>query len=151
MSHIFTTYTVKLVKEKAGVYEAPNKVTSAADVAAVCHKVLKTHELATEKMHVFFLNTKNHITGFAEVSSGTLNASLVHPREVFKAAILHNAHGIILTHNHPSGDTEPSRADKQVTTAIKEAGKLLQIELLDHVITGDLDTGYTSFLEHGLL
>lgn len=157
--HLFRRYAVKLVKENAGIYEAPNKVSSARDVAEVCYKVLRTHELATEKMHVFFLDTKNHITGFTEISSGTLNASLIHPREVFKAAIMHNAYAIIISHNHPSGDTAPSNADKRVTTAIREAAKLLQIELLDHVITGDFEDGespyqsysYTSFRELGLL
>jgi len=75
---------------------------------------------------------------------------LVHPREVFKAAILNNCNSIIVTHNHPSGDVTPSQADIQVTDILKKAGKLLNIEVLDHIITGDEDT-YYSMRENGTI
>jgi len=78
------------------------------------------------------------------ISKGTLNASLVHPREVFKGALLANAHAIIIAHNHPSGDVEPSIADKTSTEKLVDAGKLLNIEILDHVIIGSKG-GYFSF------
>ncbi len=83
------------------------------------------------------LNTKNNITGINVVSIGSLNSSLVHPREVFKAAILGNAAAIILAHNHPSGDPSPSPEDLEITRRLVEAGKILGIEVLDHVIIGD--------------
>ncbi len=102
-----------------------------------------------EHLFVLHLNTKNQITKTELVSVGTLNAALIHPREVFKAAIKESSHAIILVHNHPSGDTEPSNADKQVTELLKKASAVIQIELLDHIITGK--TGWFSFRESGLL
>ncbi len=102
-----------------------------------------------EHLYVLHLNTKNQITKTELVSVGTLNAALIHPREVFKAAIKESSHAIILVHNHPSGDTEPSSADKQVTELLKKASAVIQIDLLDHVITGK--TGWFSFRESGIL
>ncbi len=102
-----------------------------------------------EHLFVLHLNTKNQITKTELVSVGTLNAALIHPREVFKSAIKESSHAIILVHNHPSGDTEPSNADKQVTELLKKASTVVQIDLLDHVITGK--TGWFSFRESGIL
>ncbi len=104
-----------------------------------------------KKEHLFalHLNTKNQVTRNDLISVGTLNASLIHPREIFKSAIRESAHAIILVHNHPSGDTEPSRSDRQVTALLKQAGTIMQIELLDHVITGK--DNWFSFREQGLL
>lgn len=102
-----------------------------------------------EHLFVLHLNTKNQIIRSELVSVGTLNASLIHPREVFKAAIRESAHAIILVHNHPSGDVEPSNADRQVTSLLKEASSLIQIDLLDHIIIGT--TGWFSFRENSLL
>ncbi|TLM97475.1 hypothetical protein FDZ73_24970, partial [bacterium] len=83
------------------------------------------------------------------VSIGSLNASLVHPRELFKNAIKKSAAALILVHNHPSGDPSPSREDIDVTRRLAEAGKLLGIEILDHVIIGDLK--YVSLKEKGII
>ena len=88
---------------------------------------------------IICLNTRNRVICINTVSIGSLNASLVHPREVFKPAILANAASIILAHNHPSGETEPSKDDIEITKRVKEAGNLLGIELLDHVIISDSD------------
>jgi DNA repair protein RadC len=90
-----------------------------------------------EHFIVLLLDTKNKVTGINTVSIGSLNSSIVHPREVFKPAIIANAAGIILAHNHPSGDPTPSREDIEVTRQLIEAGKLLQIPVLDHVVLGD--------------
>lgn len=89
-----------------------------------------------ENFVVLLLNQKNEINGINLVSVGTLTTALVHPREVFKAAILANAACIIIGHNHPSGDTEPSKEDFAMTKQLKAAGKLLGIPVLDHVIVG---------------
>ncbi len=86
---------------------------------------------------VLLLNTKNVLIEQQVVSIGTVNSSLVHPREVFKQAIRKNAANIIIVHNHPSGDSEPSDEDYQITETMKKAGKLLGIPVLDHVIIGD--------------
>ena len=87
-----------------------------------------------EHFVVFFLDIRNQKIKRQVVSIGTLNASLVHPREVFEEAIRHNSAQIIVAHNHPSGDTEPSEEDLQITHRLKKAGEILGIELLDHVI-----------------
>ncbi len=104
--------------------------------------------LDRENFVVVLLNTKNEVIEFPTISVGTLSASLVHPREVFKPAIRASAAGIILAHNHPSGKVEPSREDREVTGRLKEAARIIGIEVLDHVILGD---GYFSMKEHGIL
>lgn len=91
---------------------------------------------AKEHFKLILLNTRNRVIRIAHVSTGTLNASLVHPREVFKEAIRHSAASVIIAHNHPSGDTEPSSEDLRITKKLVEAGRLLGIEVLDHVIVG---------------
>ena len=102
-----------------------------------------------EHLFVLHLNTKNQIIKPELVSVGTLNAALIHPREVFKSAIRESAHAIILVHNHPSGDVEPSNADKQVTTLLKQASAIIQIDLLDHIIIARSE--WFSFRERSLL
>jgi DNA repair protein RadC len=104
--------------------------------------------LDRENFVVVLLNTKNEVMGFPTVSVGTLSASLVHPREVFKPAIRASAAGIVLAHNHPSGRVGPSREDREVTGRLKQASEIIGIEVLDHVILGD---GYFSMKEHGIL
>ncbi len=96
------------------------------------------------------VNAKNEVNAIEIVSTGTLSSALVHPREIFKAAILSNAHAVILCHNHPSGDPAPSREDREITRRLVEAGMLMGIEVLDHVIIGDHHR-YVSFRERGLL
>ena len=102
-----------------------------------------------EHFAVMLLNTKNHIIGLRDISIGSLTASIVHPREVFKEAALQSAAAIILLHNHPSGDTSPSREDISVTQRMVKAGKIMDIPVLDHVILGD--GRWTSLKEKGLL
>ena len=89
-----------------------------------------------EHFYALFLDTKNRIIGEELISVGTLNASLIHPREVFNPAIKASANSIILVHNHPSGNCKPSAEDKDITEKLKEAGKILGIKVLDHVIIG---------------
>ena len=104
--------------------------------------------LDRERFVIVLLNTKNAVLGTPTVSIGTLSSSLVHPREVFKPAIQAGAAAVILVHNHPSGKTEPSREDRNVTRRLVEAGETIGIEVLDHVVIGDF---YLSMKEHGLL
>jgi DNA repair protein RadC len=101
-----------------------------------------------EHFYAVLLDTKNHVLGVELVSVGGLSASLAHPREVFKAAIRRSAAAVILAHNHPSGDPMPSAEDIQITKAMVEAGKLLDIAVLDHLIIGD--GRYQSLKEKGL-
>lgn len=94
------------------------------------------------------LNGKNQIICKDTVSIGSLNQSIVHPREVFKTALLSNAAAMVLIHNHPSGDPNPSSEDRNITSRLKEAGDLLGIRVMDHIIIGD---DYYSFVEAGLM
>ncbi len=113
--------------------------TSAAALAALLQ------DEPAEVFAILCLSTKHRVIGYHEVSRGTLDATLVHPREVFKAALLANAAAIILTHNHPSGDPTPSPDDYQLTRRLVDAGKLIGVEVLDHIIVGD--SRYFSFRE----
>ena len=103
-----------------------------------------------EVLLVMMLNTKNRVVGLHRAHVGSLNASVVHPREVMKCAILNNAASIIVSHQHPSGDPTPSREDIDITKRLAEAAKILGIELLDHVIV--THTGnHVSLKEKGYL
>jgi len=90
-----------------------------------------------ERFVVACLDTKHRVQCVVVITIGTLDASLVHPREVFKPAFIEGSSAIVLSHNHPSGNTDPSREDRQVTERLTEAGKLLGITVLDHIIHGD--------------
>lgn len=128
------TVTIQLGKEKSGLYES-NKIESALDVFNIADKYLANAD--REHFCVMCLDTKNKVNCINTVSVGSLNSSIVHQREVFKAAILSNANAIILFHNHPSGDPTPSREDVDATKKIAQAGEIMGIELIDHVIVGD--------------
>ena len=106
-------------------------------------------EEAQEVFGILILNTKNKVVAVHEVSRGTLNSSMVHPREVFKPAVLHNAAGIICFHNHPSGDTEPSKEDIEITERLVGAGAIMGIVVMDHIVVGD--DGYTSLRDRGVM
>ncbi|HHV35484.1 MAG TPA: DNA repair protein RadC [Syntrophomonadaceae bacterium] len=105
--------------------------------------------LDREHFRVMLLNTKNRVLGIETVSIGSLNASLVHPREVFKRAIQRSAASVILVHNHPSGDPSPSPEDVEITQRLCEAGRIIGIEILDHIIIGD--HVFASLREKGLI
>ncbi len=102
-----------------------------------------------EIFKVVLLNTKNEIISDIDVSKGTLNSSLVHPREVFREAIKRSTNKIILMHNHPSGTIEPSKEDKNVTSRLIKCGELIGIEVIDHIIIGD--GLYFSFKENMII
>ncbi len=140
---------VVLVKEKVGRYELPKKIDSPDQAYKAITEIKNVQEEAQEVFGILILNTKNKIVAVHEISRGTLNSSVVHPREVFKPAVLHNAAAIICFHNHPSGDLEPSREDIEITKRLVEAGKILGIEVLDHIIVSD--EGYTSLKGRGVM
>lgn len=120
---------------------------SSRDVAAYYMPLLAGQK--REQFQVVLLDQKNRIIKDIMISQGSLTASVVHPREVFNAAIRDAAAAIICVHNHPSGDPQPSREDRVLTTRLYEAGRLLGIQVLDHIIVGR-DT-YMSFADEGLL
>ena len=141
--------SVKIQLVKDGSINAAERpyISTPEDAAAIMQPVVEL--LAEERMYVMLLSTKNRVNAIQEVSVGSLNASVVHPREIFKAAILSNAAALILVHNHPSGDPTPSPEDIALTKAIVDAGKILNIPVLDHVIMGD--RRYCSLKEKGVL
>ncbi len=149
MAKIMTKYRLELVKEESHKYEVETRISCPKDIYEVLTKVCRIQCNAEEVFILITLNTKNIVTGYFEVHRGTINTSLVHPREVFKRALLNNASNIMVAHNHPSGDPNPSKEDIQITERLKEAGNLLGINLLDHIIVGE--DKYISLKEKGVL
>jgi len=150
MSRIQVSFErIVLVKEKVGRYELPRMIGSPEEAYNAITTITNVQEEAQEVFGILILNTKNKIAAVHEVSRGALNGSLVHPREVFKPAVLHNAAAIICFHNHPSGDPEPSRDDIEITKRLVEAGKIIGIGILDHIIVGDEE--YVSLKERGVM
>lgn len=138
---------VEMVKERA-VRFATNLVRTPQDAASILACFLAGVD--REHFVLMCLDTKNKVNALNVVSVGTLNGAMVHPREVFKPAILANAAAVILGHNHPSGDTTPSREDKEIVKRLAEVGKILGIEVLDSLVIGD-DGDFVSFKEQGLI
>jgi DNA repair protein RadC len=125
----------------------PERIRGPADVQRVY--ALRLRDLVVEEFHILALGSQSQILGDRLITRGILNSSLVHPREVFRAAIAEAAAGIIVVHNHPSGDPTPSADDRAVTHQLVEAGRLLDVPVYDHVIVGG--DRYVSFAEAGLL
>jgi len=143
------TYNLLRLGEKETTLSTPSAVTSYMGGAF-------DDDPTVEWFYVILLNRKNHPLGRIMVTKGTATCSLVHPREVFKPAIVGGASAIIAIHNHPSGDPAPSRDDIQVTRRLRESAKVLGIDLLDHIIIGDRQAdpqnlGYYSFNDAGLI
>lgn len=136
--------TLKLVREKSILY-AKRRIASPGDAVSLFRDYMG--DLDREHFVLMGLNTKNEPVLLETVHIGSLNASIVHPREVFKSAILSNAACIMVCHNHPSDDCEPSREDVSVTERLAQAGDLIGIPLLDHLIIGT--EGYVSLKERG--
>ncbi|KQX49093.1 DNA repair protein RadC [Paenibacillus sp. V4I3] len=122
-------------------------IRSPKDIADLVSEDLRY--LQKEHFVCLFLNTKNHLLAQETLSMGSLNASIVHPREVFRAAIKRSSASIICVHNHPSGDPTPSPEDIQLTHRLMEAGTIIGIEVLDHVIIGD--QRFISLKEQGFM
>lgn len=138
--------TTKIVRESSILYE--NRTINSPDTAADLLKGFLQDE-DRENFIIVCLNTKNAPTSLCTISVGSMNASIVHPREVFRPAIATNASGIILSHNHPSGNPEPSSEDMETTKRLVEAGNILGIKVLDHIIIGF--NNWISLKERGLI
>ncbi|MGQ0560356.1 MAG: RadC family protein [Gemmatimonadota bacterium] len=123
------------------------RIQGPADVYELCAPALR--DLSQEEFRILLLTTQHTVIRELVVTRGTLDASVVHPREVFRSAISESAAAVILVHNHPSGDPAPSREDRDVTDQLAAAGRLIGIPVLDHVVVGD--GRYVSFVEMGLL
>jgi len=124
------------------------QIRSAVDASTLLHTYLA--DVDREHFVIILLNQKNRVIGVSTISIGSLTASIVHPREVYKSAILSNAASIICGHNHPSTDCQPSREDRAITSRLVEAGKLLGVNVLDHVIISGTGKHF-SFADANLL
>lgn len=137
-------FSKRLAKHNA---EAKLKISSPGSIAKLYMEEMRY--LQQEHLKIVFLDTKNQIVSDKFLTVGTVNASLINPREVFIQALRHNAVHVILLHNHPSGDPSPSREDIAITKRIIEAGDIIGIQLLDHIIIGD--GNYISLKERGII
>jgi DNA repair protein RadC len=137
---------LKMIREASILYEA-RTIRSPKDSADLFRTFIGDSD--RETFCIMCLSTKNEVTAIHTVSIGTLDASLIHPREVFKLPILNNSASIIACHNHPSGHCDPSREDIEVTERLVEAGSLLGIDLLDHIILGN--GTFLSMKEKGII
>ena len=147
-------YKMSLLKSK--ISEVEVKFSCSKDVAenSFIHKLFTDQDNDKEKLYVIILNVKNRVIGYSLISMGSLTASIVHPREVLKPAILASAASIIMIHNHPSGDPDPSIDDIQITERISRASAIMGINFLDHIILGfeaDEFKGYYSFKQSNLI
>lgn len=137
-----------LVKEKTVNYET-GKLNSAENIVLMMHKLLNIGRMAEEHCYMIGMNSTGKILGIFFISKGTVNNSLITPREVYMRALLIGAVQIILCHNHPSGNVLPSNTDTKLTQKIKEAGEMLYINLADHIVIGK--DSYFSFKEAKML
>ncbi len=139
------------IKIQENERESEKKRYNAVTSPEVIYGIIKSKITNFSKEHFFVisLDTRNNFIGIDEISIGTLTASLVHPRETFESAIKRHAAHIIIAHNHPSGETDPSEDDLKITKRLTEAGKIMGIEVLDHLII--TERNYLSFKEKFLL
>lgn len=145
------TETKRVTLEKEVSMNCPDLVSvirSPEDATTIGKGFMHIHENPEEYMYMICMNTKNRVIGVFEISHGSVNSSIVSPREIFQKALLANAVSIIVMHNHPSGDPKPSPEDIEVTKRIVEAGKIIGVQVLDHIIVGDQ---YVSLKEKGYL
>lgn len=140
---------IQLVKER-GIQYKGRYLRSPRDVSNLMIDHLQMDQMERESLVAVAINIRHEPTHVEVVSTGSLTASIVHPREVFKMAILSNAYAIFLCHNHPSGDPRPSEDDRKITLRLKEAGELMGIPIIDHVVMGENGTFY-SFKESGVI
>jgi len=143
-------FSLRIVKESGGRYDIDKYVRNPYQARDLFVEVVELDRRAEEVFAIATVDIKNKVTGVFEVSTGTLTSSLVTPREVFKRAILQNAAGIVLAHNHPSGITDASADDISVTKKLQKAGKIIGINVVDHIIIGSRDN-FISMKEENLM
>jgi DNA repair protein RadC len=149
MAYRLKTFRVQFVAEPAE-FPAGSPCRSATEVQQLARSIYQTLDADKEHFVLLAMNNKNRVNGFKLISTGSLTASLVHPREVWRAALHLCAAAVVFVHNHPSGDPAPSPEDIDITRRLKETGDVLGIRVLDHVVLGDQERFY-SFSDRGLL
>ncbi|MFK3873047.1 RadC family protein [Pseudoalteromonas rhizosphaerae] len=148
---LFTKQQQAIIFEAAAIIEAKAKTTAAITcpytAATLCQTKLVGYE--HEVFAVALLDSQNRLIEWVELFTGTINSAGVYPREVVKLVLAHNAAAVIFAHNHPSGITKPSESDKRITDKLSAALRLIDVNVLDHIVVGT--EGHTSFAERGLL
>ena len=143
-------YTLRQVRLKTGWYEMDEcSICSPQECYRLLQRFLDLKSEPVEKFGILALNSKNRITGVHIISKGALNHNYIEAREVYQAALINNARAIIAFHNHPSGNPQPSVDDILLTRKLKKAGELIQVALLDHLITGE--DSFVSLKEVGIV
>ena len=148
MAYRLKTFRVQFVSEP-GDYVAGSSCRSSGDVERVARAIYQTLDADKEHFVLLAMNNKNRVNGFKVISTGSLTASVVHPREVWRSALHLCAAAVVFVHNHPSGDPAPSIEDQDITRRLKETGDVLGIRVLDHVVLGN--DRFFSFSDRGLL
>jgi DNA repair protein RadC len=148
MAYRLKTFRVQFVAEPVD-FPAGSPCRSSEDVERLARAIYQTLDADKEHFLLLAMNNKNRVNGFKVVSTGSLTASLVHPREVWRTALHLCAAAVVFVHNHPSGDPAPSQEDQEITRRLKETGDMLGIRVLDHVVLGD--GRVFSFSDRGLL
>jgi DNA repair protein RadC len=145
--NVLPRYRIALVRESEDSFTRYPKFQNSRELFD-CFRAELT-ALDREHFYLLTLDSKNRTIGYHTVSVGSLSTSIVHPREVWKSALLDSAAAVVFLHNHPSGDPAPSREDRDCTNRLVEASKILGIRVLDHIVFGEND--YYSFADAGLL
>lgn len=143
---------IRLIKERFAAYtseQMQGKDVLSSPAAVVDFARVKLAGLPHEAFMVIYLNVKNRVIEHEILQEGTVDRAIIYPRQIIKAALTHKAAGLILSHNHPSGDPDPSQEDKHLTRSVIEAARTVEIRVLDHIIVGK--NGYFSFQENRLL
>lgn len=139
-------FSLRVVKENGGRYDIDKTINNPIAARNLFIEVAELDKRTEEVFVMATIDVRNKVTGLFEVSTGTLNSSLVTPREVFKRAILQNAAGIVLGHNHPSGNIDASSDDINITKKLVKSGKILGVNVVDHIIVGH-EGNYSSMKE----
>jgi len=139
-------FSLRVVKENGGRYDLNKTINNPIAARNLFIEVAELDKRSEEVFVMATIDVRNKVTGLFEVSTGTLNSSLVTPREVFKRAILQNAAGIVLGHNHPSGNIDASSDDINITKKLVKSGKILGVNVVDHIIVGN-EGNYSSMKE----
>jgi len=136
------------IKKKGAKKIDRTKVTESEDAAAVCRKIFDSDTIEyNEEVVLILLNRANEFIGFSKIGMGGTSGAVIDPKMVFTIALQSNAHGIILAHNHPSGNKKPSKADREITERLRSGAELLDLRLLDHLIISGTDDQYYSFAD----
>ena len=133
----FTRYTVNLVKEKTTRYDITRVINNSSEMYHVATDVIGMDSFAEEYLYMLAFNMKLNLIGYFEVSHAVLDHTIAHPREIYKRALLCNASSVALLHNHTSGNPTPSQSDYDATTRVASAGRIIGVDLLDHIVVGD--------------